>query len=106
MDAGYAIAQSESRDHHGRDRCAYQDTDDENEYASDDDLKGRRKQRCVHVTVANPGDDREFDCDDGHGDTEGKKEVGDQKGQRVTDASHRGHQTANRPARPKDGRAR
>jgi hypothetical protein len=47
---------------------ADQDADNEHQHATHDDLKGCRKQWRVHVTVANPGDHRQLDCDDGHGD--------------------------------------
>jgi hypothetical protein len=59
---------------------ANHDADDENEHTAHYDLKGRRKQGGVHVAMANPRDDRKFDCDDGHGDTHRIKEVGNKKG--------------------------
>ena len=53
---------------------ANEDADNKDEHAPDDDLKGSREERRVHVAMADPGDDGEFDRDDddrdGHGDIE------------------------------------
>src|SRR6266571_3542712 len=79
----------------------YQHPGRENNGAAERHLYGRGKRRRFHVAVAHPGDDGQFH--DNHGDRNRSScgELLDEVGQRVPDASERGHQARDQPAQPR-----
>ncbi len=50
--------------------------------------------------MADPGDDEEFDADDGDGNPGGGLDIGNEVRQGVAKAADRGHQAANKTTRP------
>jgi len=79
---------------------ADQDAGGEDEDAAEADLERGGEGRSFHVAVANPGDDAEFDDDDGDGGGERGAEAGDEERERVADAAERGHEAADEAAHP------
>ena len=64
-----------------RSGAADEDTGDENKHATDHDLKRGLQERCVHVVSADPGNHRQFHCDNGKGQRGGEVKMGDEIGQ-------------------------
>src|SRR5262245_58192400 len=79
-------------------RTADQNSRDEYQHPADDDLKRRLEERRIHETMADVGDGRELDRDHGDGDDGRGPEIGDEIGQRVTEAADGGHHPADHAA--------
>jgi hypothetical protein len=61
-----------------RSRTPNEDADDEDKYATDDDLEGGLQERRIHIARADPGDDGQLDRDDGEGDRGRDVEMGNE----------------------------
>src|SRR5580704_13611813 len=77
-----------------RSRTPNEDADDEDEYATNNDLEGGLQERRIHIARADPGDHGQLDRDDGEGDRGRDIEVGNEIRQRVAEAAERGHPAA------------
>src|SRR5262245_13917658 len=73
---------------------ADQNTRRKHQRTTDDDLDGCRNRRRIHVTVSNPGDDRQLSEHDHERADEGHAEVRDEKRQRMANPTNRGHGAA------------
>src|SRR5262249_16157065 len=74
-----------------------QDADKEYEGAADQDLEGSGEQRGVHVTPANPRDDRKFNRDNYAGDAGSRPEMWNEIGQGMAETAEGGHAAAAKP---------
>jgi len=81
--------------------AADQDSGGEDQHSSQAYLQGCRERRRVHVMVADPGDDGQFDEDYDHRRRHGYPELRNQEGERVADPAQSGHQAADQAADPR-----
>src|SRR5580692_5140849 len=79
-------------------RVADQDTGGKYQRPAEDDLKRRLQERRVHIAGADPGDDRQFEGDDGESKERRSVKVRDEVGERMAKATERRHDPANRAA--------
>src|SRR6266852_2836725 len=73
----------------------------EHECSAKPHLQSSGERWRIHVPVPHPGDDPEFDKDDGNCNPQGQRKIIDKKREGVANASQRRHGTANQAAYPR-----
>ena len=80
-------------------RTSNPDPDQKDQHSSDNHLKSGTEKRRVHISLSNPADEQEFNRHDHNSNGRSGPKIRNQKRQRVTDSSCRGHQPADKPTK-------